>query len=187
MVLDAVKKMSVEDRKLFLSNVLKTEKYKSSLAVLSVAGNESSSFRKVFNKLSPDCCSICLESFQNGDEMCASPNQACSHVFHRDCILDWLLTHEICPICRRNYLQLDNFCSVHGLGSHDVESGNPMDSSILHPDHSGMDGMVTEEPISFVDNSGDHLHQPVTESAGQSMSGDTSISISTSDNNQISI
>jgi hypothetical protein len=182
-VLDAVKKMSVEDRKLFLSNVLKTEKYKSSLAVLSVAGNESSSFRKVFQKFSPDCCSICLEEFRNGDEMCASPNQACSHVFHRDCILDWLLTHEICPICRRNYLELNSVCSVHELGSRDLESGDPIDSTILFPDSNGMDGMVTEEPISLRDDPRDH--QPVTESSGQSMSGDATISISMSDTNQV--
>jgi hypothetical protein len=178
--------MSDEDRKLFLSNILKTEKYKSSLAVLSSTRNESSSFRKVFNRFSPDSCSICLDAFKNGDEMCASPNQACSHIFHRDCILDWLLKHEICPICRRNYLQLDNCSSMLELGgSHDVESGNALDTVTEHPDSSGIDVLVTAEANSFMDGSSDQ--QPVTESAGPSMSGDTSMSISTSDNNQITI
>jgi hypothetical protein len=186
MVQAAIKRMSVEDRKLFLSNILKTEKYKSSLAVVSSGGNESSSFRKIFKRFSPDSCSICLETFQKGDEMCASPNRACSHIFHRDCILDWLLTHEICPICRRNYLQLDNCSSMLELGcSHDMESGTPLDTLTEHPDSSGMDDMVTAEANSFMDGSSDQ--QPVTESAGPSMNGDTSTSNSTSDNNRITI
>jgi hypothetical protein len=43
-----------------------------------------------------ECCSICLDPFQN--RVTQAP---CGHVFHRDCIREWLLnTKKECPICR---------------------------------------------------------------------------------------
>ncbi|KAK6120588.1 hypothetical protein DH2020_045666 [Rehmannia glutinosa] len=40
-------------------------------------------------------CSICLEDFTEG--LISMP---CSHVFHGDCITQWLRTSHYCPICR---------------------------------------------------------------------------------------
>lgn len=47
-------------------------------------------------------CSICLEDFEDGDIVCQSPN--CRHIFHEDCMSEWLLRHDDCPCCRSPYL-----------------------------------------------------------------------------------
>jgi len=52
------------------------------------------------------CCEICLMDYEVGDEVCFSPNEECAHAFHKDCIVDWLLNKNSCPICRRNYLDV---------------------------------------------------------------------------------
>jgi hypothetical protein len=52
-----------------------------------------------------DCCVICLVEYQDGDEISWSHNISCDHAFHRDCIIEWLLTSYECPCCRRNYLR----------------------------------------------------------------------------------
>ncbi|KAL3849262.1 hypothetical protein ACJIZ3_011144 [Penstemon smallii] len=44
-----------------------------------------------------ESCSICLEEFFNGGEAACMP---CSHMFHRDCIAEWLRTSHYCPLCR---------------------------------------------------------------------------------------
>ena len=49
-------------------------------------------------------CTICLNDYVDGDEICCSHNRDCCHVFHRDCILEWLIRHGECPICRQDYL-----------------------------------------------------------------------------------
>lgn len=49
-------------------------------------------------------CDICQEEYVQGDIMAASPNPDCSHMFHQHCIVEWLMDHDVCPICRRNYL-----------------------------------------------------------------------------------
>jgi Ring finger domain len=51
-------------------------------------------------------CSICLNEYRDGDEICWSHNESCNHFFHKECIQTWLLTHEDCPCCRRDFLCL---------------------------------------------------------------------------------
>jgi hypothetical protein len=48
-------------------------------------------------------CSICLNDYNDGDEICWSHNRKCSHFFHRACIEEWLLRHDACPCCRCCY------------------------------------------------------------------------------------
>ncbi|KAK8298396.1 hypothetical protein V6Z11_D05G251200 [Gossypium hirsutum] len=42
-------------------------------------------------------CAICLNEFSEGDEVASMP---CTHVFHDGCIVKWLKTSHLCPLCR---------------------------------------------------------------------------------------
>ena len=42
-------------------------------------------------------CMICLEQLSLEDEVCRMP---CSHVYHADCIIQWLKKSHMCPLCR---------------------------------------------------------------------------------------
>jgi hypothetical protein len=44
-------------------------------------------------------CSICLESFTEGDELIRLP---CEHRFHSACLDPWVRTCGDCPYCRRD-------------------------------------------------------------------------------------
>ncbi|CAD8128512.1 unnamed protein product [Paramecium sonneborni] len=45
-------------------------------------------------------CTICLEDIiQNQTQL------NCSHVFHEDCIQNWLTQNQKCPICKRPYIK----------------------------------------------------------------------------------
>jgi hypothetical protein len=61
-----------------------------------------------YDAIEKDCCAICLVEYQDGDEVSWSHNRYCGHAFHRDCIIEWLLTSDECPCCRRNYLRFSN-------------------------------------------------------------------------------
>jgi len=49
-------------------------------------------------------CSICLETYKAGEIIFWAKNKNCKHLFHRECIAEWLLKHEECPLCRNNLL-----------------------------------------------------------------------------------
>jgi len=40
------------------------------------------------------CCVVCLEDFQEGEEIARLP---CGHSFHEECVSQWLLSHDRCP------------------------------------------------------------------------------------------
>uniref|UniRef100_A0A2N9FVG2 RING-type E3 ubiquitin transferase n=1 Tax=Fagus sylvatica TaxID=28930 RepID=A0A2N9FVG2_FAGSY len=42
-------------------------------------------------------CMICMQEFQTGLELACMP---CSHVYHEECIVQWLETSHFCPLCR---------------------------------------------------------------------------------------
>jgi len=48
-------------------------------------------------------CPICCETYVNGDDVAWSRNEHCWHAYHTDCILEWLLKHDDCPICRNGF------------------------------------------------------------------------------------
>ncbi len=43
-------------------------------------------------------CSICLEEYRSDDRVAVLP---CNHVFHLNCVRDWVGMHNNCPLCRR--------------------------------------------------------------------------------------
>ncbi len=43
-------------------------------------------------------CAICLADYTHGEPIQCSKN--CEHVFHAECIMDWLVKHQECPCCR---------------------------------------------------------------------------------------
>lgn len=44
-------------------------------------------------------CTICIETFQEGDVVVRG---WCNHAFHRDCILGWRQIKPDCPVCRQD-------------------------------------------------------------------------------------
>jgi len=55
-----------------------------------------------------DTCAICLCKYEDDDEVAWSLNKQCNHVFHRDCIGEWLQKKEECPFCRRFFLHFES-------------------------------------------------------------------------------
>ena len=50
------------------------------------------------NKELEENCSICLENFKTTLKGCKLP---CGHIFHENCIKEWLSKHNNrCPVCR---------------------------------------------------------------------------------------
>ena len=56
------------------------------------------------SKIEKSCCDICMMDYELGDVVSQSNNSNCDHIFHKDCILDWMQKKHSCPCCRRNYL-----------------------------------------------------------------------------------
>ena len=57
----------------------------------------------------PAFCAVCLSSYSVGTEIVWSSNNACRHVFHQDCMEQYLMKlrqgeEPICPCCRREFL-----------------------------------------------------------------------------------
>jgi len=55
-------------------------------------------------------CTVCLEQYRVGESVVYSPNPACQHAFHANCILEWLKTRksscadQLCPCCRQCFV-----------------------------------------------------------------------------------
>ena len=50
-------------------------------------------------------CPICLDDFVEGNDIAWSKGK-CKHIFHLDCLQDWLMQSDECPMCRVNYFQV---------------------------------------------------------------------------------
>lgn len=81
----------------------------SSLSTLSLSGLRDKISRKKTQEVHvlSGTCGICLCKFEKGEEICWSPNKLCKHSFHKECVLEWLMKHNDCPICRNDFL-VDN-------------------------------------------------------------------------------
>ncbi|XP_074870113.1 E3 ubiquitin-protein ligase RNF43 [Carettochelys insculpta] len=47
-------------------------------------------------------CAVCLEEFNEGQELRVI---SCSHEFHRECVDPWLQQHHTCPLCMFNIIE----------------------------------------------------------------------------------
>jgi hypothetical protein len=64
------------------------------------------------NNIKDNCC-ICYSEYTNNDENLPVALK-CSHIFHDDCIKEWLQKSGTCPICRSNIFECDN-CDGSGI------------------------------------------------------------------------
>lgn len=55
------------------------------------------------------CCSICLSDYKVSESIASSAH--CTHIFHAGCLLEWLTTHDCCPICRQNVVTVQEMRS----------------------------------------------------------------------------
>jgi hypothetical protein len=49
-------------------------------------------------------CSICLENVGSTNTI-ATKRLTCGHAYHTDCILNWFITSDECPVCRTKQLE----------------------------------------------------------------------------------
>jgi len=52
-----------------------------------------------------NCCSICLNPYNAHEWISTSNNIKCKHMYHKECIEEWLMKQDGCPVCRRPYLE----------------------------------------------------------------------------------
>ncbi|QHN87229.1 E3 ubiquitin-protein ligase SGR9, amyloplastic-like [Arachis ipaensis] len=52
------------------------------------------------NNNATERCSICLSEFDYGDDAEQVLSMPCKHVYHQECIIHWLKTSHLCPLCR---------------------------------------------------------------------------------------
>ncbi len=77
-----------------------------------VPANTTEELHDTNEMYSPRVCPICMESYTDGDDIAWSYNEACTHVFHRECIVRWLMKNDDCPMCRASYLaNTDDSCA----------------------------------------------------------------------------
>jgi len=59
-----------------------------------------------------NACAICLDPFMLGDVVAWSRYDTCPHVFHDECLQEWLLNamqqHDDCPSCRQTLLRYED-------------------------------------------------------------------------------
>lgn len=46
-------------------------------------------------------CNVCFEDICKNDNQTFLLINACQHVFHKDCVMPWLVQHLTCPLCRQ--------------------------------------------------------------------------------------
>ncbi len=67
-----------------------------------------------------DKCVICLDRFTQGDQFMV---KRCGHVFHEYCILTWLDTDNVCPLCRVSVDERELDYLVHTMAPSGLPSG----------------------------------------------------------------
>uniref|UniRef100_A0A5B7BIH6 RING-type domain-containing protein n=1 Tax=Davidia involucrata TaxID=16924 RepID=A0A5B7BIH6_DAVIN len=63
-------------------------------------------------------CAVCLESFKEGEWCRSLP--VCNHMFHENCVDNWLTKVPNCPICRSR-VQFNSEASASGISDDDCK------------------------------------------------------------------
>ena len=104
------------------------------------------------------CCCICLEPYREGDIVAwnNSSDEACLHVFHRDCIRMWLTNpkHNECPSCRTDLLNSvpPDAASIYSGDDEDddIERQRRTDSNNAEGDDIGLNSIHNNSTSSVV-------------------------------------
>jgi len=67
-------------------------------------------------------CVICLNDYEEGEEIVRA--EKCHHMYHKECLLNWLAQHDICPYCRLDVMTSDEYrkAAIQVLGDNRVLS-----------------------------------------------------------------
>mmetsp|Transcript_48998 Transcript_48998/g.147580 ORF Transcript_48998/g.147580 Transcript_48998/m.147580 type:complete len:265 (-) Transcript_48998:272-1066(-) len=62
-------------------------------------------------KRAVELCAVCLSRYKAGDTIIWSSNDQCSHAFHEQCIISWLMKNRKlqCPCCRQNFIDPNKY------------------------------------------------------------------------------
>ncbi len=98
----SIKNMSVDEiiEDLFMKekNINNDINYKRSLVISKLEEFKYKYLEKHLNRKEKEC-SICLEEFKELDRVKLFSCK--QHIFHKDCIIKWLLDKDICPLCKK--------------------------------------------------------------------------------------
>ena len=86
----------------------------------------------------PLVCPICYEEYEKNESISISRNDECHHVYHVECILQWLMDNDDCPMCRCKYIDLSGTSRSStseneediANGSSTIENPQAVDSSV---------------------------------------------------------
>ena len=112
----------------------------------------------------PAFCAVCLSSYKPGNTIVWSSNRECSHVFHEECIQQWLFKlpqrdGPICPCCRRDFLVDPYDLLLVGVKADDADDEGGRERHEQHPDshcwaRSTVGGHVVRLPIGLLAGGG---------------------------------
>lgn len=68
---------------------------------------------KINEILQENCC-ICYSNYEDINDESKPVNLKCNHIFHNNCIKEWLKKSGTCPICRTNIFECNN-CDGSGI------------------------------------------------------------------------
>ena len=97
--------------------------------------------RKQYPRAVPNFCAICLEAYRQNETVVWSSNIDCSHAFHQDCMLDYLMIKKLkgkdtvvspCPCCRQAFMDLSPEEADEKEGAIDTEELNAIVADTTH-------------------------------------------------------
>ena len=101
----SIKNMSVDEiiEDLFMKekNINNDINYKRSLVISKLEEFKYKYLEKHLNRKEKEC-SICLEEFKELDRVKLFSCK--QHIFHKECIMKWLLNKDYCPLCKKTII-----------------------------------------------------------------------------------